>query len=186
MKTLAKYLLALAATMALATGLALGFDESGVNYSNQDMKALYVGLEQGEHGLVVTLSETQSAATVGMMDVEDKLTEYDDAWFTDGTILKHLGNVAWAKRAFPDLVTLDYVSLDPSNWFKTVRFTIHQPMTTVTAAYLARLEALGYSVTEEASVSSNISIYTVKKVDEVLRLVIVRHGADSMVHLAPT
>lgn len=185
MRTLAKFLLALVAVMALAMSLALGFDESAVNYSNQDMKVLYVGLDHGPQGLLVTLSEGTTIGTVGSMDVEDKLTDYDHDWFTDGTIYKHLGNVAWAKRAFPDLVSLEYVSLDLSNNVTSIGFQLQEPMPTVTAAYLARLDALGFEVTEETSATPNIGIYTVSRPGEVLRMVIARQGADTFVHLAP-
>ncbi|HKI56328.1 MAG TPA: hypothetical protein VKB31_04190 [Trueperaceae bacterium] len=185
MRTLAKILLALATMMALATSLALGFDESAVDYSNQDMTTLYVALHHTGQGLLVSLSEEQSPVTVGSMDVADKLTEYDNGSFTDGTIAQLLGNHCWAAKAFPDLVTLEHVSLNLDNWFTQIRFELNQPAPTVTAAYLERLDALGYTVTEQP-LTSNITVYIASQGNETIRMIVARRGdSTTLVTLAP-
>lgn len=184
MRAVTRILLALVTMMALAMSLALGFDESGVDYSNQGMQTLYVGLDHSEQGLQVSLSEAQSIATVGTMDVKDKLTEYEDGDFSDGSIVKLLGNHCWAAKAFPDMVTLKHVSLNLSNNFTTIRFLHNQPTPTVAAAYLARLADLGYTVTEEA-ITSNITVYMAAQGNETIRMVVARRGGDTLVTLAP-
>lgn len=183
-RTLVKILLALATMMSLAACLALGFDESGVDYSNQDMETLYVGLAQTDQGLLVTLSETQSVATVGKVDVKDKLTAYDDEWFSNGDIVKYLGNHDWAAQAFPDLVTLKHLSLDPLGGVTDISFTLDQDTPTVTAAYLHRLGALGYTVSEQP-VTTNITVFVASHGDETIRMIIARRGSTTLVTLAP-
>jgi len=192
MRKLAKILLAVATVMALAMSLALGFNEDAVDYSNQDMTKLYVGLSHSGQGLLVSLSETQTAGSVGYINVDGKLTAYDNDWFSsfgnrylEGDIVKYLGNHCWAAKAFPELVTLKHASLNLSDWFTTIRFTLDAPMRTVTASYLARLGELGYAVTEEASGSGNIAIYTATQGSESVRMVITRGHNSTTVTLAP-
>lgn len=192
MRTLARLLVALATMMALAMSLAIGFNEDAVDYSNQDMAKLYVSLSHTDQGLLVSLSETPMTGSVGYVDVDGKLTAYDNAWFSsfgnrylEGDIVKYLGNHCWAMKAFPDLVTLKHVSINESNWFTTIRFTLAEPMRTVTAAYLARLGALGYTVAEVDSGTANIGIYMAQQGSESIRLVIVRNGDTTKVTLAP-
>lgn len=178
MRTLLRIVLAAGTMMALAMTLALGFDESGIDYTNEDVETAYVMLDRTAEGLTVFLSADKATGFVATMDVEDNITDFDEDDFASGEIAKYLGSRPWAPRAFPGLVEL----MHASSWYRTVRLVHNQSFSTVTAAYTGRLAELGYTLTEEP-ITSNITVYTATQGDETIRTVIVRKGADTTVTL---
>lgn len=177
-RTLLRILLAAGIMMALGVTLALGFDESGIDFENEDVETAYVMLGQTNEGLTVYLSAEKGAGYVATMDVEDNIADYDEDDFASGDIAKYLGSRPWSPKAFPGLVVLKHAS----SWYRTITVVHNQGMDAVTQGYLGQLAQLGYSVTEEP-ITSNIAAYAVSLGDENLRMVIVRRGGDTVVTL---
>lgn len=171
MRSLIRYLLAIGVVMTLGMTLALGFDESGIDFEDEDVSTAYVMLDRGAEGLTVVLSAAKATGFVATMDVEDELADYDVDDFDSAT---EISSRPWAPRAFPTVLEVK----NSSTVFHTIRMIHDESMTTVMAAYLDRLAALGYEVTAEP-VTSNIEAYTVTQGDETLRMVITRKGGST-------
>lgn len=177
-RTLLRVLLAAGIMMALGVTLALGFDESGIDFANEDVATAHVMLGQSNEGLTVFLAADKAAGYVASMDIEDSLNDYDEDDVASGDVSKFLGNRPWSPMAFPGVVELTHAA----TWYKTVRLVHNQSYDTVTEAYLAKLAELGYTVTAEP-ISSHMVAYTLSLGDETLRMVIVRKGSDTAVTL---
>ena len=179
MRSLWRILLAAATLMAFGTTLALGFDESGIDFANEDLATAYVGLNETGEGLTVFLSDTRTSSYVGTMDVEDLVNDFDNDAFDNGDIVKFLGARPWAPTVYPGLVQVAHAS----SWYRWIRVEHNQAVATVTAAYMARLGQLGYTV-EEQPLTSNITAYTLTKGEENVRMVVVRRGGNTLVTLS--
>jgi len=177
MRSLARYLLAIGVVMTLGVTLALGFNESGIDFEEEDYSTAYVMLDRGAEGLTVVLSADKAEGFVATMDVEDELTDYDIDDF-DNTTAGVATNWPWAPRAFPAV----FSSQNSGAVFHTIRMVHDESMPTVTAAYLDRLAALGYDVSAE-TVTSNIEAYTITQGDETIRMVVARKGTTTAVTL---
>ena len=178
MRTLLRILLAVGTVMALGLAMALSFDESGIDFQNEDVETAYIMLDRTADGLTVFMSEVQGTGFVATMDVEDELTDYDEDDFDSGDINRYLGSRPWADKAFPSVVELQHAS----TWYRTIRLVHDQDVDTVTAAYLGRLAELGYAVSEQP-ITSNIAVYTVTQGDETIRMVVLRTGTNTAVTL---
>ena len=176
MRSWSRILLAVGLMMAVGVTLALGFDESGIDFANEDLTTAYVALGHTGEGLTVLLSDTKGAGYVGTMDVEDKINDFDNDDFASGDIVKYLGNPPWAPRAYPGLVELKHAS----TFYSMVHVRQNQPVATVAEAYLTELGKLGYTVSEHP-LTTNITAYTLTRGDETVRLVLARRGGDTLV-----
>lgn len=179
MRSLWRVVLAVAAVMALGAALALGFDESGIDFANEDLTTAYVALDRTSEGLTVFLADAKGPGYVGTMDVEDMINDFDNDDFDTGKIYQYLGARPWSPTTFPTLVEVSHAS----SWYRWIRVQHDQGTATVTAAYLARLAELGYSI-QEQSLTSNITAYTLTQGDESVRMVIARRGPDTLVTLS--
>ncbi len=183
MRALWRILLAAGVMMAFGATFALGFDESGVDFKNQDLTTAYVALDNAGEGLTVLVAGTKIDGYVGTMDVEDMINDFDHDDFTTGAIaskdiVKVWGEQPWSPVAFPGLVALKGTAS-----FRTmVQVKHNQPVAAVTEAYLTRLADLGYTITEEP-VTSNITAYTLANGQETLRMIVARSGGDTTVTL---
>lgn len=183
MRTLLRLVLGVGVLTALGVSLAMTYSDSEVDFTNPDITTLYVSLDSsGPAGLEVLLSSAPVEGYVSTIDVSDKLNDYEaiaSDIFSSGDITKYLGNGNWAAAAFPDEVELS----SRSAAYGLIRLKQNQAFPAVTDAYLSRLEALGYSLSE-TSVTSNITVYTAAKGDESLRLVFVRASGSTWVTLS--
>ena len=179
MRSLSRILLAVATMMVLGFTLALGFDESGIDFANEDLTTAYVSLGVTGEGLTLFLADTKGAGYVGTMDVEDLINDFDNDDFDSGKIYQYLGARPWAPTTYPGLVQVAHAS----TWYRWIRVQHDQPTPTVTQAYLARLGELGYTV-QEQPLTNNITAYTLTQGEENVRMVVVRQGTNTLVTLS--
>lgn len=183
-RTLPRIVLAVAAMVGLGMALALGFEETGVDFQNPDITTVYVSLDTTPAGLSVQLASAQPEEYVGTVDVADKLNDYaaaDSGIFTSGDIVKLLGNHCWVTKAFPGL----FETAHTSTWFRMIRIKHDGALPAVQQAYMQRFSELGYTLSEHP-VTSNIEVVMASRGDETIRVVFARNGANTYVTLSPS
>lgn len=176
MRSLTSILLAVGAIMALSVTLALGFDESGIDYTDAGIGTAYVSLTTTDQGLTVSIAATKVPGYVGTMDVDNLLPDVSNS-----DVPGLYGSRPWAPKAFAAVVQLS----NASTTVRELRVRHNQTTPEVTMAYTTELAALGYAVVEHP-MTSNIAVYTATRGDETVRLVIVRRGNDTLVTLSPS
>jgi hypothetical protein len=176
MRSLTRVLLAVGTITMLSATLALGFNESGIDYLDPGIETAYVSLSTTGHGLTVSIAAVKETGYVGTMDVENLMPDIDDADVPD-----YYGSRPWAPKAFAAVMELKRASTD----VRELRVRHDQLAPEVMTAYTTELTALGYTVAED-SMTSNITVFTATKGDEMVRLVFVRRGTDTLVTLSPS
>ncbi len=176
MRSLTRVLLAVGTIMLLSATLALGFNESGIDYTDAGITTAYVSLSTTGHGLTVAIAPAKETGYVGTMDVENLMPDIDS-----GDVPAYYGSRPWAPKAFAAVVELR----NASSAVNELRVRHNQAASDVMTAYTTELTALGYTLAED-SMTSNITVFTATKGDEMVRLVFVRRGTDTLVTLSPS
>lgn len=176
MRSLTRVLLAVGTMMVLGVTLALGFNESGIDYLDPGIETAYVSLSTAQHGLTVSIAAIKDTGYVGTMDVENLMPDIDDE-----DVPAYYGSRPWAPKAFAAVFELS----NASNSVREVRLRHDQLAPEVIAAYTNELTSLGYTLAED-SMTANITVFTATKGDEMVRLVFVRRGTDTLVTLSPS
>lgn len=176
MRSLTRVLLAVGTIMVLSATLALGFNESGIDYTDAGIATAYVSLSTTDQGLTVSLNAGKETGYVGTMDVDSLMPDIDS-----GDVPAYYGSRPWAPKAFASVLSM----ANASSMVRELSLRHNQMAPEVTTAYMMELTSLGYAVAEN-SMTSNIAVLTATKGDETVRLVIVRRGTDTLVTLSPS
>ena len=176
MRSLTRVLLMVGTITMLSATLALGFNESAIDYTDAGITTAYVSLSTTAQGLTVSLAPVKDTGYVGTMDVENLMPDIDSS-----DVPAYYGSRPWAPKAFAAVVQLQ----NASSHVRELRVTHNQLAPEVTAAYTNELTSLGYTIAED-SMTANINVLTATKGDEMVRIVIMRRGTDTLVTLSPS
>lgn len=177
-RVLVRVCVAAALVLGLGFAFALGFDESGFDFSDSGIATAYLTLSRVGGGLVVHFDDATSAGVVGTIDVDNQVAGFDTSDPADFQQVSKVRTTMGYADVFAG-VTLQHCACD----FTQMTF-LHdgQALSIVEAAYTDRLQALGYTLTR-SDVSSNIHTYEAVQGDETVRLVFARQGTDTQVTL---
>lgn len=164
-------------TASLVWAKPLDFNDTEFDYSDDGVDTAYVSLAKNDTGgLEIDFSSQASENAIATVDVEDQVLGYD----TDGE------DAFWEESAYRtnEVVASRFSDVDldfRGNTFQRVTF-LHQDQTfeVVREEYMAKLEELGFALTEEES-SASVDIYTLQIEDDTVRVIFVDQGSDTQV-----
>jgi len=169
-----KALLRILALATLATivsvAMAIGFDESGFDFSDDGLDTAYVALTtNADTGLTILVSSAELPGFIATVDVGDQIPGFDTDEFSE--VSYYRGRTDWSARLMDD------VSLVQANrQVRQVSLTFaDQPLDTIEGTLMARLTQLGYTVVDTGG-TANIHIFVLNSGDENVRMVLYRTG----------
>ncbi|MGL4611481.1 MAG: hypothetical protein ACRCYY_17675 [Trueperaceae bacterium] len=171
------------ASVSVAWAKPIEFNDAGFDYSDNGVDTAYVTLMKNEEGgLGIDFASSASDTTVATVNVEDEVSGYDTSDVTDA-----YWNASRFATSNASADTFSGVDLEESGLGFRLVTLVHedQKFADVKAAYVAQLEALGFTITPESAVQTT-EVFTIQSADETIRVIMSNQGDDTQVTFSLT